>query len=228
MHVDGYVRAHATFSGGTFHSAINGFARARSAAGAAKARREKERAASDTGRRAHARAGKPHRDPVSGRWAAPLPTIDPAVVTRSARALERYGPDFTYSHYASLGSLPLMVGAGAGAATLFGLAQLPPTRKLLLNRVKPGDGPSAERRERSWFTVTFVGTGGGQRVVTRVKGGDPGYGETAVMLAESALSLRYDELPETRGQLTPMAAMGPALIERLQQAGITFEVLERS
>ncbi|MGH3647590.1 MAG: saccharopine dehydrogenase, partial [Micromonosporaceae bacterium] len=94
-----------------------------------------------------------------------------------------------------------------------------------LNRKQPGEGPSPERRARSWFTVTFVGTGGGQRVVTKVSGGDPGYDETAKMLSESALCLAYDELPTTSGQLTPAVAMGDALITRLREAGIGFEVV---
>ena len=34
-----------------------------------------------------------------GGWVAPFPTIDPQIVLRSPRALDRYGPDFTYSHY---------------------------------------------------------------------------------------------------------------------------------
>jgi short subunit dehydrogenase-like uncharacterized protein len=75
--------------------------------------------------------------------------------------------------------------------------------------------------------VRFVGEGGGERVVTMVSGGDPGYGETSKMLAESALCLAQDELPETSGQLTPAVAMGDVLIARLQRAGISFEVLER-
>ena len=66
-----------------------------------------------------------------------------------------------------------------------------------LGRVKSGEGPAPERRGRSWFRVRFVGEGGGRRVVTEVAGGDPGYGETAKMLAESALSLAADDLPET-------------------------------
>ncbi|MBE7190027.1 MAG: saccharopine dehydrogenase, partial [Jatrophihabitans endophyticus] len=77
----------------------------------------------------------------------------------------------------------------------------------------------------SWFTVTFVGSGGGQRVVTRVSGGDPGYDETAKMLAESALCLAFDELPETSGQVTTATAMGDALLARLQAAGMRFEVV---
>jgi saccharopine dehydrogenase (NAD+, L-glutamate forming) len=62
-------------------------------------------------------------------------------------------------------------------------------------------------------------------VVTTVAGGDPGYDETAKMLAESALCLANDELPQTAGQVTTAVAMGDALIDRLRGAGITFTVL---
>jgi short subunit dehydrogenase-like uncharacterized protein len=63
-------------------------------------------------------------------------------------------------------------------------------------------------------------------VVTEVAGGDPGYGETAKMFAEAALSLAFDELPPTAGQVTTAVAMGEALTERLRRAGIAFRVLE--
>jgi short subunit dehydrogenase-like uncharacterized protein len=72
----------------------------------------------------------------------------------------------------------------------------------------------------------MAGEGGGKRVVAEVTGGDPGYGETSKMLAESALCLAHDELPERSGQLTPAVAMGQALIGRLERAGIGFEVVE--
>ena len=72
----------------------------------------------------------------------------------------------------------------------------------------------------------MAGEGGGKRVVAEVSGGDPGYGETSKMLAESALCLAHDQLPERSGQLTPAVAMGQALIDRLQRAGIGFEVVE--
>jgi short subunit dehydrogenase-like uncharacterized protein len=72
----------------------------------------------------------------------------------------------------------------------------------------------------------MVGDANGKRVVTEVSGGDPGYGETSKMLAESALCLAHDNLPETAGQVTTAVAMGDALIGRLQRAGIGFTVLE--
>jgi short subunit dehydrogenase-like uncharacterized protein len=46
------------------------------------------------------------------------------------------------------------------------------------------------------------------------------------MLAESALCLAHDFLPDRSGQLTPAVAMGDALIRRLQRAGIGFTAVE--
>ncbi|NEB10746.1 saccharopine dehydrogenase, partial [Streptomyces coelicoflavus] len=88
----------------------------------------------------------------------------------------------------------------------------------------PGQGPSAERRARSWFSVRFVGEGGGRKVFTEVSGGDPGYDETAKMFAEAALCLALDALPPVAGQVTTAVAMGDALTGRLRAAGIGFRV----
>jgi short subunit dehydrogenase-like uncharacterized protein len=155
-----------------------------------------------------------------------MPSIDPQIVRRSARALDRYGPDFSYGHYIAVKRLPVALGLAGGVAGLFTLAQIPPARDWLLDRRKSGEGPSAEQREKGWFKVRFVGKGGGRRVVTEVEGGDPGYGETSKMLAESALCLAHDSLPPSAGQVTTAVAMGDALTDRLQRGGITFTVLD--
>ncbi len=47
------------------------------------------------------------------------------------------------------------------------------------------------------------------------------------MLAESALCLAHDDLPDRSGQLTPAVAMGQPLIDRLQRAGIQFRTVEQ-
>jgi short subunit dehydrogenase-like uncharacterized protein len=224
LKVNGYVRSDASFSGGTYHSAINGFARARQTIGVAKERRRGEPRPS--GREIHSAGLGLGRDSELGGWVVPLPTIDGAIVRRSAAALERYGPDFTYGHHMVAKRLATIAALGAGVGTVAVLAPLPPTRKLLLKIKSPGEGPSAAERARSWFKVRFVGEGGGRRVVTEVSGGDPGYGETSKMLAESALCLAFDQLPETAGQVTTAEAMGDALLTRLQSAGISFRVLE--
>ncbi|MGW6011944.1 saccharopine dehydrogenase family protein [Streptomyces sp. NPDC055210] len=220
--VDGFVRVEAMFSGGTFASALNQFARGRHMLAAARDRRRHEPRL--VGRRAYAPPSAPRYAKELGAWALPLPTIDAQIVQRSARALERYGPDFRYRHYAAVGTLPSAVGGVAGAGAVFVAAQVPPVRRWLSGRFKPGEGPSEEKRAASWFSVRFVGEGGGKRVFTEVAGGDPGYGDTAKMLGESALCLAFDELPRTSGQVTTAVAMGDSLIERLRGAGITFRV----
>jgi short subunit dehydrogenase-like uncharacterized protein len=221
--VRGYVSAGGRPSAGTFHSAVTQFSRLRQT-GTAYAERRRVEPRSE---RKVSSVKEPARYERSlGAWALPLPTIDPQVVKRSAGALERYGPDFSYGHYAAFGQLPVALGTVAGVSAVFALSQLPPTRSWLLGRMKSGDGPSPDRRERSWFRVRFVGEGGGERVVTEVSGGDPGYEETAKMLAESALCLATDDLPPTSGQVTTAVAMGDALIERLRAQGISFELLE--
>ena len=220
----GVVRSAGTFSGGTFHSAIGAFSRAKHMAAAAKARRRAE--PRTEGRRSRAVAGKPHRDKLLGYWLVPLPTIDPQVVARSGRALSVYGPDFRYSHYAGTKTLRYAAGGMAGATALAVSAQVPPLKRLLLGRIKQGDGPDAAKRERSWFTVDFVAESEGRSIHTRVSGGDPGYDETAKMLAESALCLLLDENPPTAGSVTTAEAMGDALLARLTAAGIGFTVVD--
>jgi len=226
LRIKGMVRATGTFSGGTFHSAVAAMSRSRQMKKETARRRELE--PRPVGRKVRAEARRPHHDQDFGRWLVPLPVIDPLVVKRSAAALERYGPDFTYSHYAGVKRLPVVLGGIVGVGVLAGAAQVPPLRKLLLSRVPQGEGPNEARREKSWFAVRFIGEGGGQRVTTEVSGGDPGYGETAKMLAESALCLAFDDNPEASGQVTTAVAMGENLTARLIRAGIRFEVLEKS
>ncbi|HEX4306392.1 MAG TPA: saccharopine dehydrogenase NADP-binding domain-containing protein [Solirubrobacterales bacterium] len=222
--VDGYVKSNAQFSGGTYHSAINGFARGRQTLAAAKQRRAVE--PRPAGRQVHSASARVRRVPELGGWAAPLPTIDGTVVRRSAAAVDRYGPDFTYGHNLVAKRLATIGGVAAGVGTVAVLAPIPPARKLLLKAKSPGEGPSVSTRAGSWFRVRFVGEGGGERAVTEVSGGDPGYSETSKMLAESALCLAFDENPESAGQVTTVASMGDMLLTRLQSAGIAFRVLE--
>lgn len=219
----GVVRAGAAFSGGTFHSAMTALSRGRKLKAVSQERRRVE--PRSEGRRSRAVAGRPHRDPQLGYWLLPLPTIDPIVVARSGAALAAYGPDFRYSHYAGTRTLRYAVGGAAAVGAMVLTARVPPLRRIALDRVEPGTGPDAARRARSWFTVDVVAAGDGRRVHTRVSGGDPGYDETAKMLAESALCLLLDDNPPTAGQVTTAQAMGDALLARLQVAGLRFEVV---
>ncbi|MFB6752135.1 saccharopine dehydrogenase family protein [Streptomyces sp. NPDC056353] len=222
LRVDGFVRVGATFSGGTLASALGQFARGRRLRAAALERRRHEPRL--VGRRVATPTGTPRFAGEVGAWALPLPTVDAQIVRRSARSLDRYGPDFRYRHYAAVRRLPVAVGGVAAVAARVAAAQVPPVRHRLSGRLAPGEGPSAERRARSWFSVRFVGEGGGRKVFTEVSGGDPGYDETAKMFAEAALCLALDTLPPTAGQVTTAVAMGDALTERLRAAGIGFRV----
>ena len=178
-------------------------------------------------------------DQDADRWTAPfvMATINTRIVRRS-NALIGYGDGFRYRETMTLPkgpkgfALASMVTAGVGIFAVS--AALAPTRALLGKFVlpKPGEGPSKEARDRGHFTLRFVSEGTTQdgralRAHATVKGtSDPGYGETAKMLGESALCLAEDDaLLEPRyGVLTPASAMGMRLVDRLRRAGMTFSV----
>ncbi|WP_188191068.1 saccharopine dehydrogenase family protein [Nonomuraea sp. SYSU D8015] len=217
--VSGFLRTSMRPSGGTLATALTIAGRARQAAEAASRRR-----AAEPGPKGRKVSSAPGGLRYVGGWALPMPTLDPKIVGYSARLLDRYGPDFTYRQHYAVRTLPQALRTAAGAGAFATLAMIPPARDWLQSRLRPGEGPSPERRARSWFKITFLGEGGGERVVTEVGGGDPGYDETAKMLGESALCLAFDEVPDRAGQLTPASAMGRPLIDRLRRAGITFAV----
>ena len=219
----GVVRTNATISGGTLHSGLGQLSRPRAMLQAAARRRRLE--PRPPGRQVRARVGRPRRDRTLGTWLIPLPTIDPDVVRRSALARPDYGPDFTYSHYAGARRVTTVASVVAGFAAALAAVQVPPLRRAIGRRIPQGEGPSAARRDRTWFTVDFIGEGDGQTVHTQVSGADPGYTETAKMLAESALCLAFDDNPPTAGQVTTAAAMGENLLRRLGDAGIAFAVI---
>lgn len=224
LRVRAYVRAGGQFSGGTLHSALLAMSRMRQYGAVRRERRRQEGWPVD--RRIGSTGGGLRYVGELGAWALPLPTIDPQIVRRSAAAIERYGPDFRYGHYMQLkkfGSVLQMLG---GTAALLAAAQFKLTRQRLLKLRGSGQGPDADVRAKSWFKVVFIGEGGGQQVRCEVAGGDPGYGETAKMIAEAAQCLAFDRLPRSAGCLTPVQAMGNVLIERLQRAGIRFTVME--
>lgn len=222
--VEGFVRAGGQISGGTWHSAITAFSRAGSMRAAARERRSREGWPVD--RKIGSTPQRIRFEKAVDGWVIPFPSIDPQVVRRSAAVEDRYGPAFRYGHYIQVKKLSTVAGIVGGAGVAMVGAQFKPTRERLLKFRDPGQGPSAEERAKAWFRVRFIGRGGGRRVVTEVTGGDPGYGETSKMLAESALCLARDRLPAKAGVITSATAMGNKLIDRLQKAGIQFRVLE--
>lgn len=227
MKVEGFIQAHGTFSGGTWHSAITQFSRLREYQKKRKVWLKAKKTRPTDRRRARVATPIVKYVKPFGAWACPFPSIDPQVVKRTALARNEFGPDFLYGHYILVEQLPKLVAGVVGAGGVLALSQFKYSRNKLLKVKDPGQGPSASTREKSWFKVHFIGEANGLHIWTEVSGGDPGYGETAKMLAESALCLALNkDLPEQYGIVSPGAAMGPALIDRLQQAGITFRTIE--
>ena len=221
--ISGYIKLKATFSGGTEQSAIKSFVPPKDAV-------TPPPPVASNGRRVRLVTSKVKRLPELGGWSAPLPTIDGPVVLRSAASLDRYGPDFSYSHNVIHVSALALLVAGLVFGSLAVLVQVSFIRNLLLKLVKKsGEGPSDEQMEKSWFSLSFIAESDGKTIRTEVRGGDPGYGETSKMLAESAMCLALDSwrLPERAGLLTPAEAMGDVLIARLKGAGLQFNVLEK-
>uniref|UniRef100_UPI00048E4A45 hypothetical protein n=1 Tax=Nocardia sp. CNY236 TaxID=1169152 RepID=UPI00048E4A45 len=148
-----------------------------------------------------------------------------------------YGKNFRYREVMSAGTSPVApliaagTTAGIDALTTVGilLSRSSGGRKTLdLILPRPGTGPSEKSRAKGWFvTKTYARTTSGAKYVATFSGtGDPGYRCTSMMLGESGLCLAFDgnEQPDLAGILTPAAAMGDALTERLRAAGMTITV----
>ncbi|WP_426752851.1 saccharopine dehydrogenase family protein [Myxococcus sp. Y35] len=183
-----------------------------------------------------------HYSEELGQWTGPffMATVNTRVVRRSNALLGHpWGEQFRYSEVASYGSGPKgllrATGFTAGMGGLVAAMQVKRLRTLLEAKVlpAPGEGPTAEAREKGFFVAQLRGEGTSPRTgqQVRLKGkvaaqGDPGYAATSRMLAESALSLAFDDIPSAGGVLTPASCMGMKLVERLRRAGMTFEVEE--
>ena len=170
-------------------------------------------------------------------WTAPfiMSTIDTKVVRRSNALLGHpYGKDFRYDEAMLTGSGPLGFAKASGiAASMFAMMaamSIRPVRNLIAPRLPaPGEGPSKQERETGYFDVRLVAqapTPADEKIIAKITGDrDPGYGSTSKMLAESAVCLALDELSGPVGISTPAAAMGEALLMRLQKnAGLRFSI----
>lgn len=169
-------------------------------------------------------------------WTAPfvMAGVNTKVVRRShALAGYPYGEDFRYDESVMSGrgfsgwlkGTIMTLGLGA----LVFLASFTATRKLLQRFVlsKPGEGPDRELQQQGFFNLMQIGVlSDGTELRGRITGDqDPGYGSTSKMLSECAVCLARDDLSDVGGVLTPAAAMGAPLIDRLRKnAGLTFDL----
>jgi len=173
-------------------------------------------------------------DAFVGQWTAPfvMEGVNARVVRRTnALAGYPYGRELRYRETTALfGAKGFFSGAAITAAMglIVGSQQYPLTRTLTKAFLpKPGEGPDKATRAAGLFELRLEAeTIEGSRLFARIAGAsDPGYGETAKMLAEAAMCLVLNnaELSDAAGVLTPATAMGTALTERLRAAGMTFE-----
>lgn len=188
------------------------------------------------------------RDAASGEWTVPffMEEVNRRVVYRSnALAGYPWGRDFDYREIfllprggrGFLTALAVRLLARIGPA----LIAFPPSRALISATLfpKPGEGPKLAREEGGSFEVKIEDPETGKSVVNIAADRDPGYGATAIMLGETAILLSRTRAAE-RGQeggratamggrprggvLTPAAALGHELAERLTSAGVRFTV----
>ena len=166
-----------------------------------------------------------------GGWTAPffMARVNGAVLRRTRALLgEPWGTDFRYHECWRARGWAEAAAVGLGSTLGPALLSVGPLRRWVGRWLpRPGEGPSAEARARGYFRTTLVGRVDGvdAPVVVHIACDlDPGYGATALMLREAALSLASDDLARGGGVLTPAAAFGDRLVARLRRAGIRFDV----
>jgi short subunit dehydrogenase-like uncharacterized protein len=180
--------------------------------------------------------GVVHDEDIPG-WAAPF--VMAAINTKNVHRTNAlrgypYGRDFTYSEMMFTGHGPKGQQRARAAMRQSrlqnSLLTFAPTRALLKQFAlpKPGEGPNKEERETGNYEALFVGKSpDGSALRASVSGDmDPGYGSTSKMISEAALCLNDTPREQTPGGIwTPFAAMGDALIDRLQmKAGLVFRL----
>jgi len=172
-------------------------------------------------------------DNASQSWIGPfiMASINTKVVRRSNfLSSYSYGKSFRYDEGTIFGKglfgrikgilstipIGLIMSAKHGSLLKKGIDTFFPT---------PGEGPTREKIEKGFYNLRFYITlEDGSNAFAKVTGDmDPGYGSSSKMLAESAVCLAKDKLPNTSGILTPSVAMGDSLLIRLEKnAGLTF------
>ena len=164
---------------------------------------------------------QPTFDSVMDSWVAPfvMATINTKNIHRSNMLMGHpYGENFRYDEM-------LLTGPGDdGEAMAKAVAE---DTSMATDPTPPGEGPTREQRENGFYDLLFVGnTDVDDFLTVNVKGDmDPGYGSTSKMMAEAAVCLALNPELASGGIWTPAAALGNALIDRLQNnAGLSFEL----
>ena len=174
---------------------------------------------------------------LSGLWAGGyvMALYNTRCVRRSNALLDwAYGRRFRYTETITMGSsfaapfIAAMFNLGISGASKFGGDYLRWLPHGLIESVTPASGTGHDEGSRGYYRIeTYTTTTAGRRYVAGMAHhADPGYTATAVMLGESALilALHRDSLTDRCGVLTPVVAMGDALLARLPAAGAAIGV----
>ena len=170
-------------------------------------------------------------DTVSNSWIAPfvMAGINTKIVRRSHALMDfMYGKNFAYDEATLTGKG--IAGQIRGYMSLIPIFLATRKKGSIIKKIvdfilpKSGEGPSKKTRINGYYNLRFYLTADKMTYVSKVLGDmDPGYGSTSKMLAESAICLALDEIPDTYGILTPSVALGDSLLKRLEEnAGLTF------
>lgn len=173
-------------------------------------------------------------------WIGPfiMAGVNTRVVLRSnALGDNNYGAPFFYDEATLAGEgdkgrkRAKKLASGSGLIML--VMVIPPLRWLATRFFlpRPGEGPSPQEQLEGFFDIRFHGcTDDGDEIRVKVTGDrDPGYGSTAKMLAQAAISLHraVDKDAAEGGFWTPASIFGDDMQRRLESyAGFQFEVLE--
>ena len=174
-------------------------------------------------------------DKESNSWIYPfiMAGINTKIVRRSnALSNFKYGKDFRYEEATMSGKG--ISGFWKAVLAVFPLVMVGLNPNSFLKKIvnsfmpKPGEGPGLEKRKNGFYNLRFYVTiDDKNKAFAKVIGdSDPGYDSTSKMLAESALCLAFDRLPENYGVVTPSFSMGDKLLDRLNHnAGLKFELI---
>ena len=215
-----YVKTRAQFSGGTLSTVIEAIHR--------RTKGEKPvRIAYPKSKHAPRIERKVHRVRDLGGWAVPMPVADVEIVRRSAmRMPDQYGQAFSYAQFFVVRRLSTVLKLGLLFGALLVFVRFDGVRSWIRSKTPAGTGPSNDVRASSRFEVTTIAeTSGGGRKTVVMRGGDPGYDETAKMVSEAAFALVEKDRAGTirGGVLTPAEAMAEPLMRRLKERGIRIE-----
>ena len=158
------------------------------------------------------------------KWALIFPVIDKYIVMKSSRNNKEYGKQFSFNQYILQKSLFSMLALISSIFIVGAIARVTPIRKKLMTLIPSGTGPERDKREKNWFEVTVVGKQKNSEIVTTIKGGDPGYGETSKFISEMALCIltNYEQLNMKKGILTPVECAGSLIANRLVDSNISI------